>query len=213
MHKSVKLLLTESVDNLGIVGDVVTVRLGYARNYLLPRNMATEPSQEAIAAVATKRAQAERLVAERRSQQEKMIERLAGHEITLQRSCNDLGHLYGSVTQKDISDLLKADGFDIPPRAVRMGQAIKRVDSYEVHIKLDSDLAADIKVWVVPDRELKVEDRQEMDFDEEGNLIEPGSKPRGRRGRRSEEGVDAIAGVDEAPADEKPRRKRDKAGA
>ncbi len=215
MAKTVKLLLTESVDSLGIVGDVVSVRLGYARNYLLPRAMATTPSDEAIAAVALKRAEAERMLAERRTHQEKMIERLAGHEVTLQRSCNDLGHLYGSVTQKDISEALAADGFHVPPRAVRLGQTIKKVDSYEVHIKLDVDLVADVKVWVVPDRELKVEEREEMEFDEEGNLVRPGSRPRRGRARRDDDGgvpAEASAVPDDQPQ-EKPRKKREKSEA
>jgi large subunit ribosomal protein L9 len=102
--RSIKLLLTENVDNLGIVGDVVNVRIGYARNYLLPRELATTPSDEILAQLAEKRAQAEKDLAALRSQRESLISKLEGLELTLTRSCNDQGHLYGSVTQHDIAE-------------------------------------------------------------------------------------------------------------
>src|SRR5437867_10489433 len=110
MAKNLKLLLTESVDTLGIVGDVVNVRVGYARNFLLPRNLATTPTEEAIAAVAVKRADAERELAELRKQREVLIKTLEGVELTIKRSCNDLGHLYASVTQQQIAKPLADAG-------------------------------------------------------------------------------------------------------
>jgi len=154
--KSFELLLTDTVDSLGIVGDVVKVKSGYARNYLLPRGLATEPTQERIAALAEKRREAERKLAEIRSQREQMIEKLEGVELTLERSCNDQGLLYGSITQKDIADALDGMGFTVRPRDVRLGQTIKRIDSYEISIKPESDLEATIKLWVVSDRPLEI---------------------------------------------------------
>lgn len=171
--KHVKLLLTETVDNLGIVGDVVRVRLGYARNYLLPFGLATQPSEELVKQLADKRAEAEKQLAALRKQREEMIKRLDGQELTMVRACNDQGHLYGSVTQQDIANALQEVGFDIKPREVRLPGTIKRVDSFDIHIKVDSDLGADVKLWVVADRELDTESGEEMQFDAEGNLIEP----------------------------------------
>jgi len=171
MARSVKLLLTENVDNLGIVGDIVNVKLGYARNYLLPFNYATTPSDELIASLAEKRATAEKDVAARRSQREDMIGKLNGQQLTLTRACNDQGQLYGSVTQQDIASALKEVGFAVSPREVRLPTTIKRVDNFDIHIKVDSDLEADIKLWVVADRELDTEDGDEMEFDNEGELI------------------------------------------
>lgn len=172
MSKNVKLLLTETVDNLGIVGDVVNVRVGYARNYLLPHNLATTPTDEAIKALSAKRAEAERQQRELRSQREKMIEGLQGFEVSLQRSCNDQGMLYGSVTQQDIADALAEKGYAVKAREVRLPHTIKRIDSYAVPVKFDADLEAEIKVWVVPDRELNIDEREELEFDDEGNLVE-----------------------------------------
>jgi len=171
MARSVKLLLTENVDNLGIVGDIVNVRLGYARNYLLPFNYATTPSDELIASLAEKRAQAEKEVASRRAQREEMIGKLNGQQLTLTRACNDQGQLYGSVTQQDIASALKEVGFVVSPREVRLPTTIKRIDSFDIHIKVASDLEADIKLWVVADRDLDLAESNEMEFDNEGELI------------------------------------------
>lgn len=174
--KHTRLLLTENVDNLGIVGDIVRVRLGYARNYLLPFNLATTPSDDLIKDLAAKRAQAEKQLAELRKQREGMIAKLDGQQLTLTRSCNDQGHLYGSVTQQDIATALNEVGFAIKPREVRLPGTIKRIDTYDIHIKLDSDLQADIKLWVVADRQLELESQNEMEFDSEGELIEKAPK-------------------------------------
>ncbi|HRQ71486.1 MAG TPA: 50S ribosomal protein L9 [Phycisphaerales bacterium] len=197
--KSVQLLLTENVDNLGIVGDVVSVRVGYARNYLLPMGMATEPSEERLAALAAKRAAAEKQLAELRKQREGIIGRLAGVEITLERSCNDQGILYGAVTQQDIATALTGLGYPVKPREVRLPQTIKRVDTYDVHVKFDTDLEADVKVWVVPDRKIEEDQREEMEFDNEGNLIE--KRPNRQKGGQGE-------AVGAAEGDERPARRR-----
>src|SRR5512134_2942505 len=148
MAKTVELLLTETVENLGIVGDVVKVRTGYARNYLLPREFATTPSDELIKSLQAKRADAEKHLAEQRKMRADTITRLEGFELTLERSCNDLGHLYAGVTQREIAQALTAAGYPVRDRDVRLSGAIKRVDHYDVHIKYESDLETVIKLNV-----------------------------------------------------------------
>jgi large subunit ribosomal protein L9 len=235
MPKNVKLLLTESVDSLGIVGDVVNVRTGYARNFLLPRAMATTPTEEAVKAVAAKRAEAERQLAELRKEREALIKKLSGIEVTIQRSCNDLGHLYASVTQQEIAGALATAGYQgVKPRDVRLNQNIKRVDTYDVHIKFDSDLDATIKLWVVADRKLDLDKKPEVEVDEHGNMIEAkpeaaqeqhaeakepqarggkeGKRTREKEGREPREGKEGKeakpAETGEKPAgDEKPRKR------
>jgi len=188
MARNIKLLLTENVDSLGIVGDIVNVRVGYARNYLLPFGYATEPSDDLISQLAEKRAEAEKQLAARRSQREEMIGKLAGQELTLIRACNDQGQLYGSVTQQDISSALKEVGFSVAPREVRLPTTIKRVDSFDIHIKVESDLEADIKLTVVADRELDNDEQDEMEFDNEGELVVKEKKP-----AKTEEKTEATA--------------------
>ncbi len=192
MAKTISLLLTENVENLGIVGDVVGVKPGYARNYLLPMGLATEPSDEMIASLQERRKEAEKQVAALRVQREDMVKRLEGYELTLERSCNDQGVLYAGVTQQDIATALNGAGFELRPRDVRLPHAIKRLDSYDLHIKLDQDLETDIKLWVVADRHIEEDEREEMEFDNEGSLIEPTRKPRPAEGE-AETGAEGEA--------------------
>ncbi|HEB60862.1 MAG TPA: 50S ribosomal protein L9 [Phycisphaeraceae bacterium] len=172
MARNVQLLLTENVEHLGIVGDVVNVKAGYARNYLLPRGLGTEPSEEKIAALAERRAEAEKEMKALRAKREGMIEKLSEFELTIERSCNDQGHLYGSVTQNDIATALIAEGFDVKQRDIRIAHPIKRLDSYEIPVVFETDLRTTFKLWVIADRHLDMDDRPEMEFDDEGNLIE-----------------------------------------
>ncbi|MEL7485239.1 MAG: 50S ribosomal protein L9 [Planctomycetota bacterium] len=172
MARTVQLLLVENVDNLGIVGDVVRVKTGFARNYLLPFGYATEPSDELIKDLADKRKTAEEDQRKLRIVREALVKKLGGVEITMERSCNDQGLLYGSVTQQDIAAALKSLDFDVKPREVRLPQVIKRLGEFDVTVKLATDLEEHIKIHVTPDRELDVDEREEMEFDNEGNLIE-----------------------------------------
>ncbi len=150
--KTVQLLLTENVDNLGIVGDVVKVKPGYARNYLLPRGMATDPTPGNIERLAERRRQVEEEMRKLRQAQELMVGKLEGYELTLQRSANDQGVLFGSVSQHDIAEAMRADGFEVEDRHIRIGHQIKRLDSYNIPIIIAQDLKTEIKVWVVSDK-------------------------------------------------------------
>lgn len=190
MRKDVHLLLIESVDNLGIVGDVVKVRAGYARNYLLPHGLATEPDDKLIASLADKRKKAEADQAKLLIERKALINRLTGVEITMERSCNDLGMLYGSVTQQDIAAALKALGFVVKPREVRLPQVIKRLGQFDVNIKLGTGLEEQIQIHVVADRAMAKDERDEMEFDNEGNLVDK-NRPRRERKPRFEETIDA----------------------
>jgi large subunit ribosomal protein L9 len=188
MSKDLQLLLVESVDNLGIVGDVVKVRAGYARNFLLPMGLATTPSDDKIKSLASKRAEAEKSQREMRAAREAMIEKIENFEVELVRSCNDQGLLYGSVTQGDIAEALVAKGFDVKAREIRLSQTIKRVETHHVSVKVDKDLEAEITVKVVADRQIEEDDREEIEVDDEGNMIHKGDKRgRGRRKPAAEE--------------------------
>lgn len=202
MSKTVKLLLTENVEALGIVGDVVSVRTGYARNYLLPRAMATAPSEEKVKELAAKRAAAERELAEQRKKREELAGKLQGVEVTLIRACNDQGVLYGSITQQDIATALVAMGHEVKPRDVRISQVMKRVDKYDVHVKLDSDLDSIIKLIVQADRKLEQERTEAEERTKapaaEGQPAE-GANPEPRSMMGGGGGIDAITGEEIRP--------------
>jgi large subunit ribosomal protein L9 len=167
--RRIELLLTANVENLGIVGDVVRVRMGFARNYLVPMGVAEVPTQEKMDALSEQREVALKAHEANRSEQASIIEKLEGITLTLTRSANDQGGLYGSVTQRDIADALIENGFSVDTRAVRLHTAIRRVGEYPVTIQFGTNMKVDVELTINADRPL--EDRDEMQFDDEGNLI------------------------------------------
>ena len=156
--KTIQLLLTETIDNLGIVGEVVTVKPGYARNYLIPRSLATSPTPGSIKRLAERRAQVEQERRELHATQQTLIQQLESVELTLERSANNQGVLYGGISQHDIALALQDKGYHVEDRAVRIGEQIKRLDSYQIPIVLDDDLKAQIKLWVVSDKSTEADD-------------------------------------------------------
>ena len=152
---TVKLLLKESIKNVGRVGDIVEVSPGYARNYLLPRDLAVEPTANNVKKVELRRQEIERQERERREQQERMIKQLAEVEVTLERRANEQGHLFGSVTATDIARALQAQGVNVNPDDINLLGRLDRIERYSVQVKFAEDLATDIKVWVAPDAESK----------------------------------------------------------
>lgn len=147
-----KLLLTENVTNLGIVGDVVNVKPGYARNYLVPQGLATQPTPGNIKRLAQRRAEVEQQLREQRNIKEATLAKLEGFEITMLRSANEQGVLFGGISQRDIAEELRNEGFAVDDRDVRIGDQIKRLDSYEIPVVLAADLKTTIKLWVVSDK-------------------------------------------------------------
>jgi large subunit ribosomal protein L9 len=152
---SVKVLLNESVKHVGKVGDVVEVSPGYARNYLLPKGLAVEPTANNVKKIEARRQEIEKQERERRDQQAAIIKQLEKVEVTLERKANEQGNLFGSVTETDIAKALQAQGFNILPEDVNLPGRLDRVNTYTVRIKFAEDLATDLKVWVAPDAESK----------------------------------------------------------
>jgi large subunit ribosomal protein L9 len=152
---NVKLLLKESVKNVGRVGDLVEVSPGFARNYLLPQDLAVHPTPNNVKKVEERKKEVERQERERREQQAAMIKQLEGVEVTLERRANEQGHLFGSVSATDIAKSLQAQGFNIEPGDVNLPGKLDRIDTYQVQVKFADDLATEVKVWVAPDAESK----------------------------------------------------------
>ena len=152
---NIKLLLQESIKNVGRVGDVVEVSSGYARNYLLPRGLAVQPTANNVKKVEERRKEIERMERERREEQERMIQQLTGIEVHLERRANEQGHLFGSVTATDIAKGLQAQNFNINPEDINLPGRLDRIDTYTVQVKFAEDLATDVKIWVNADPESK----------------------------------------------------------
>jgi len=152
---NVKLLLKESIKHVGKVGDIVEVSSGYARNYLLPEDLAMQPTPANVKKVEARRVEIERIERERRDQQAALIKQLEGVEVTLERRANEQGHLFGSVTATDIAKALQGQGFNINPEDINLPGRLDQIEKYTVRVKFAEDLAADLKVWVAPDAESK----------------------------------------------------------
>jgi len=152
---SVKLLLKESIKNVGRVGDIVEVSPGYARNYLLPQDMAVQPTPGNIKKVEERRKAIEKQERERREQQAAMLKRLEGVEVTLERRAHEQGHLYGAVSATDIAKALQAQGFNIEAADVNLPGKLDRIERYQVTIRFAEDLTGEVKVWVAPDADSK----------------------------------------------------------
>ena len=188
-RKNIELLLLRNVDHLGIVGDVVRVRTGDARNYLVPMGLAEVPTDARVAELQADREAALAQVQARREARQTLIARMDEVELTLGRSGNAQGVLYGSVTQRDIADALVQVGYEgIDTRAVRLHAAIRRIGDYMVTIQFDKDLRTDVSIIVEPDQPL--EEREEMEFDDDGELIE---KPEATEAPAEEAPVEAAA--------------------
>jgi large subunit ribosomal protein L9 len=154
--KKIELLLNRTIENLGLVGDVVKVKPGFARNYLVTHGFAEAPTAEKIEALKGRRAQAQAELSKLRAEREALLARMEGAAIKLIRSVNDQGVLYGAVTQRDISDQLVVDGFMVDMRAVRLQNPIRRIGQYNCLIQLDRDLRTELTIDVLPDRTLEI---------------------------------------------------------
>ena len=147
-----KVLLTDTIEKVGMVGEVVEVREGFARNYLLPRKLAIEPTEGNIKRLEACGKEYEAKLMLIREQKEKLIQTLTGVEITVVRSSNDEGHLFGSVTRRDIAEELQKLGHAVQHDDVRLDEPLRRIDTYTVPIQLASDLKTAVKIWVVRDK-------------------------------------------------------------
>ena len=146
-----EVILREDVKSLGKAGDLVRVKPGYGRNYLLPSGLAyeaTEGNKKRIAAetrARSTRAAAERTEAEARAAQ------LGAVELTLKGKAGEEGKLFGSVTASDIAEALAAKGFEVDRRRIELDQPIKALGRHTVGVRLHADVRAEIRVDVVPE--------------------------------------------------------------
>ena len=144
-----KLILIKDVDNLGQIGDIVNVKEGYARNYLIPKQLVLEATEANKTVVEKEKIKVEQQKAESRKEAENLAQQLEKLSLTAPVQVGENDKLYGSVTAQDISDLLKKEGFDIDKRKIELPTPIKALGIYSVKIKLDTEVNATMKVWVV----------------------------------------------------------------
>lgn len=149
MANNIRVVLQEDVDNLGIGGDVVNVKPGFARNYLIPRGLAMPATAGNLARVEDLKKQAALRVAEALEAAKQLKVKLEGTSVKLERSVGDEAKMYGSVTAKDIEEAYKALGIQIDRKKIVLPEPIKQLGLTEVAVKLHHDVSATLRVEVV----------------------------------------------------------------
>ena len=142
------IILLQRIEKLGSIGDVVTVKDGYARNFLLPQKKALRANETNKKVFEANRDRLEKENAERRSEAEKSGEKVQGEEIVLIRAASNTGQLYGSVNVRDIAASLAEKGHEIDKKQVIMGDPIKAIGMHEVRIDLHPEVSVTIKANV-----------------------------------------------------------------
>jgi large subunit ribosomal protein L9 len=150
-----QVILREDVNHLGEVGDLVTVKPGYARNYLLPRGLAVQANARQLSRVEHEKRLIESRIAKARSGAEAEKSKLDEVVLTVEKSAGENGKLFGSVTAMELEAMLRDNGFTIDRRRLQLEENIKSLGEYDIGVKLHRDVVATIKVLVVarPDSE------------------------------------------------------------
>jgi large subunit ribosomal protein L9 len=146
-----KVLLRQDVPNVGIIGDVVEVGEGYARNYLLPQRVAVTPTAANLKRVEVEKVERELAAKQRLEVLKAVAAKLAGTSVTIKAKANEMGHLFGSVTEQHIADALAVEGYKVELAQVALAAPIRTLDKFRVPIKLADGIEAEIDVWVVPE--------------------------------------------------------------
>ena len=151
--RNLEVILRRKVENLGDVGDVVTVKPGFARNYLLPQGLAYAATDQNRRLLEHERSAALAAEERDRSQAQALADKLEGVSITFSMLAGEEGKLYGSVGPRDIAGELSEQGYDVRARHVLLADTIKMLGVYSVPIRLYPEVEASVKVWVVKEEE------------------------------------------------------------
>ena len=148
-----QVILMKEMENLGDVGDVVDVKPGYARNYLVPRGFAIRATKSNLARIEEER---EHLVAAAEREIEKATElasEIEGQSLNFPVRAGEEGKLFGSVSSSDIADALAEKGIEVDRRTVQLAEPIKQLGTYKVPIRLSAEVQPEVTVWVVAEED------------------------------------------------------------
>lgn len=144
-----KIILREEVKNLGRMGEVISVKDGYARNFLIPKGLAVEANPNNISALEHERKKIQELAKKAKTTAEDLATRLSSKVITIKAKAGEEEKLFGSVTAADIAEALKKEGMDIDRKKILLEDPIKRLGNYAVNVKIHSDVSTQVSIQVV----------------------------------------------------------------
>ena len=144
-----KVIMTETLDHVGDAGEIVEVKPGYARNYLLPRRLALVASTGNMAVYEEVKTRRGAQAAREKREAEERAEALGKASITIAVAVGEEDRIFGSVTNQQIADLLKDQSFDIDRRTIQLDEPIRALGVYDVPIRVHPEVEATVKVWVV----------------------------------------------------------------
>ena len=206
-----EVILLERVEKLGQMGDVVNVKPGYARNFLLPQKKALRATAENNKVFEERKAQLEAVNLERRTEAEAVAEKLEGLMISLIRQAGEAGQLYGSVNSRDITDAVVEAGFTIEKQQVKLAPPIKNVGIHDVRVNLHPEVQVIVKANVarsLEEAEIQAEtgsavlSSDEAERAAETAQMEASEAAAAEAAKAEEAEVEAEAAEDEAPAEE-----------
>jgi large subunit ribosomal protein L9 len=154
-HGGMHLVLTEDVPNLGQQGELVEVRAGYGRNYLVPNGLATVPTEHNLRLLERYKQRVKAARDARLADLRGLAEQIQRITVTIEANANEEGHLYGSVGAPEISKALKAQNLNVDPEMVRLEGPIRECALYAVKLQLGYEIESEVKVLVVSQQEKK----------------------------------------------------------
>jgi large subunit ribosomal protein L9 len=163
-----KVILTEEIRGLGTRGDIVTVKNGYARNFLLPKNLAREATTGNLKQIEHERRKWGLLAQQEKDVAQKAANAVKGVKIQIEKRVGEHGQLFGSVTANEIADALLEKGIDVDKRRIELGQPIKNIGLHDVEVRLHREVSAHIQVEVVPMGVERLEETPEPEAKAEG---------------------------------------------
>ena len=143
-----KVILKEDVDNLGDMGNVVEVKNGYGRNYLIPRDLAVEANTKNIKQLEHQKKLLQSKIKKVKQEGETLAEKISAISISIEVKSGEEGKLFGSVTSKDIAEAIAEQGVEIDKRKINLSEPIKRLGEYEISVKVRQDVLATVKLEV-----------------------------------------------------------------
>jgi large subunit ribosomal protein L9 len=158
-----KVLLRRNVKKLGVIGDVVVVRDGYARNYPIPKGLATVPSEANLRAIEREKEAYLAELAQQKTELETQAKLLSGREFSISARANPEGHLYGSIGPAQIAAAIGEEGIAVDPGDIVLDEPIRRLDKYEVPVRFAEDVEAKVVLWVVPTHDSDVPDTEQAE--------------------------------------------------